>query len=48
MSKKQKKLLRRIIAAAVLLVLLGFGKNLLPFGEPVHTTVLFGLYLIPY
>ena len=48
MSNKQKKLLRRIIAAAVLLVALGLGKNLLPLGEPRRTAVLFGLYLIPY
>ena len=48
MSNKQKKLLRRIITAAVLLVLLGLGKNLLPFGEPARTAVLFALYLIPY
>ena len=48
MSKKQKKLLRRILAAAVLLVLLGLGKNLLPLGEPARTAVLFVLYLIPY
>ncbi len=48
MSNKQKKLLRRILAAAALLVLLGLGKNLLPFGEPARTAVLFALYLIPY
>ena len=48
MSKKQKKLLRRIIAAAVLLVLLGVGKNLLPLAEPARTALLFALYLIPY
>ncbi len=48
MSNKQKKLLWRIITAAVLLVLLGLGKNLLPFGEPARTAVLFALYLIPY
>ena len=48
MSNKQKKLLRRIITAAVLLAALGLGKNLLPFGEPVRTAVLFALYLIPY
>lgn len=48
MSNKQKKLLRRIIAAAALLIALGLGKKLLPFGEPVRTAVLFVLYLIPY
>ena len=48
MSNKQKKLLWRIITAAVLLVALGLGKNLLPFGEPARTAVLFALYLIPY
>ena len=48
MSNKQKKLLLRILAAAALLVLLGLGKSLLPFGEPVRTAVLFALYLIPY
>ena len=48
MSNKQKKLLRRIITAAVLLAALGLGKNLLPLGKPVRTAVLFALYLIPY
>ena len=48
MSNKQKKLLRRIIAAAALLLALGLGKGLLPFEEPVRTAVLFVLYLIPY
>ena len=48
MSNKQKKLLRRIIAAAALLLALGLGKELLPFEEPVRTAVLFVLYLIPY
>ena len=48
MSNKQKKLLRRILAAAALLLALGLGKNLLPFEEPVRTAVLFALYLIPY
>ena len=48
MSNKQKKLLRRILAAAALLILLELGKNLLPLGEPVRTAVLFVLYLIPY
>ena len=47
MSNKQKKLLRRIIAAAALLLALGLGKGLLPFEEPVRTAVLFVLYLIP-
>ena len=48
MSNKQKKLLRRILTAAALLVVLALGKELLPFGEPVRTAVLFVLYLIPY
>ena len=48
MSNKQKKLLWRIITAAVLLAALGLGKNLLPLGKPVRTAVLFALYLIPY
>ena len=48
MSNKQKKLLRRIITAAVLLAALGLGKNLLPLGKPARTAVLFALYLIPY
>ena len=48
MSNKQKKLLRRILTAAALLILLGLGKNLLPLAEPVRTAVLFALYLIPY
>ena len=48
MSNKQKKLLRRILAAAALLLALGLGKGLLPFEEPVRTAVLFALYLIPY
>ena len=48
MSNKQKKLLRRILTAAALLVLLAVGKKLLPFGEPARTVVLFVLYLIPY
>lgn len=48
MSNKQKKLLRRILTAAALLIALGLGKNLLPFGEPARTVVLFVLYLIPY
>lgn len=48
MSNKQKKLLRRILLAAVLLILLELGKGLLPLAEPMRTAVLFGLYLIPY
>ena len=48
MNKKQKKMLWRILTAAVLLVLLELGKRLLPLEEPARTWVLFALYLIPY
>lgn len=48
MSNKQKKLLRRILISAVLLLGLELGKEILPLTEPARTAVLFVLYLIPY
>ena len=48
MSKKQKKMLARIGAAAVLLVALKLGKSLVPGSEGTRTAILFALYLIPY
>ncbi|MDO5546527.1 MAG: heavy metal translocating P-type ATPase [Eubacteriales bacterium] len=48
MSNKQKRLLRRILTAAALLILLELGKEILPLAEPARTAVLFVLYLIPY
>ena len=46
MTKKQKKMLWRIITAAVLMVALHFAVE--AFGEKVHEPLWFLLYLIPY
>ena len=46
MNKKQKKMLRRILIAAVLMIALHFAVDRL--GEHVHEPVWFFLYLIPY
>ena len=46
MNKKQKKMLWRIIIAAVLMIVLRFAVK--AFGERVHEPVWFFLYLIPY
>ena len=46
MTKKQKKLLRRIVIAAALMILLHFAVR--AWGETVHEPVWFLLYLIPY
>ncbi|MBR4474705.1 MAG: heavy metal translocating P-type ATPase [Oscillospiraceae bacterium] len=46
MNKKQKKMLLRIVIAAVLMVILHFAAK--AFGDRVHEPVWFFLYLIPY
>ncbi|MBQ3262706.1 MAG: heavy metal translocating P-type ATPase [Oscillospiraceae bacterium] len=46
MTKKQKKMLRRILIAAALMIVLHFAVELL--GEKVHEPIWFLLYLIPY
>ena len=46
MTKKQKKMLRRILIAAVLIIALRFAGKL--WGDRVHEPVWFLLYLIPY
>ena len=46
MNKKQKKMLRRILIAAALMIALHFAVKML--GETVHEPVWFFLYLIPY
>ena len=46
MNKKQKKMLWRILIAAVLMIALRFAVK--AFGEQVHEPVWFLLYLIPY
>ena len=46
MTKKQKKMLRRILIAAVLMVVLHFAVEL--WGNRIHEPVWFLLYLIPY
>ena len=46
MTKKQKKMLIRIITAAVLMIVLHFAVEAL--GEKIHEPVWFLLYLIPY
>lgn len=46
MNKKQKKMLRRILIAAALMIALHFAAA--AFGERVHEPVWFLLYLIPY
>ncbi len=46
MTKKQKKMLWRIIIAAVLMIALHFAVE--AFGDRVHEPVWFFLYLIPY
>lgn len=46
MNRKQKKMLLRIIIAAVLMIVLHFAVK--AFGERVHEPVWFFLYLIPY
>ena len=46
MTKKQKKMLRRIVLAAVLMVALHFAVEL--WGDRIHEPVWFLLYLIPY
>ena len=48
MNHKQKKMLRRIVTAAVLLIALELGKGLLPLAGYGRIAVLFVLYLIPY
>ena len=46
MNKKQKKMLRRILIAAAMMIALHFAVKML--GETVHEPVWFFLYLIPY
>ena len=46
MTKKQKKMLWRILIAAVLMIVLHFAVEAI--GEKVHEPVWFLLYLIPY
>ena len=46
MTKKQKKMLWRILLAAALMVVLHFAVEL--WGDRVHEPVWFLLYLIPY
>ena len=46
MNKKQKKMLRRILIAAALMILLHFAVE--AYGDTVHEPVWFLLYLIPY
>ena len=46
MTKKQKKMLRRILIAAALMIVLHFAVELL--SERVHEPIWFFLYLIPY
>ena len=46
MNKKQKKMLRRILIAAALMIVLHFAAE--AFGDTVHEPVWFLLYLIPY
>ena len=46
MSKKQKKMLRRILIAAALMLALHFARA--AFGDRLHEPVWFFLYLIPY
>jgi len=48
MNKKQKKMLIRIIAAAVLLVAYHFAEDFLPFEGETKVYVLFAMYLVPY
>ena len=46
MTKKQKRMLRRILIAAALMILLHFAFDLLQ--DKVHEPIWFFLYLIPY
>ena len=46
MTKKQKKMLWRILIAAVLMIALHFAVEL--WGDRIHEPVWFLLYLIPY
>ena len=46
MNKKQKKMLRRILIAAALMIVLHFAVE--AYGDTVHEPVWFLLYLIPY
>ena len=46
MNKKQKKMLRRILIAAVLMIVLHFAAE--AYGDTVHEPVWFLLYLVPY
>lgn len=49
MNKKQKRMLRRILFAAVLMVVLGVADLWIDFeGIPAGPFVLFGLYMVPY
>ena len=46
MNKKQKKMLRRILIAAALMIVLHFAAE--AYGDTVHEPVWFLLYLVPY
>ncbi len=49
MNKKQKKMLKRIIAAAVMMIVLKIAGSFIPFDKiPLGNLLLFVLYMVPY
>ncbi len=49
MNKKQKKMLKRIIAAAVMMIVLKIAGSFIPFDKiPLGNLLLFALYMVPY
>lgn len=49
MNKKQKKMLKRIIAAAIMMIVLKVAGIFIPFGKiPLGNLLLFALYMVPY
>ena len=49
MNKKQKKMLKRIIAAAVMMIALKIAGSFIPFDKiPLGNLLLFALYMVPY
>ncbi|MCI5857200.1 MAG: cadmium-translocating P-type ATPase [Agathobacter sp.] len=49
MNKKQKKMLKRIIAAAIMMIVLKVAGIFIPFGKiPFGNLLLFALYMVPY
>lgn len=49
MNKKRKKMLKRIIAAAIMMIVLKVAGIFIPFGKiPFGNLLLFALYMVPY